>query len=416
MAFFRKKSSRLSKDAESLLNAAKKVENYRGDLFSEDEKKRLHSEVAALKSASTSEEFETASEKLKETLKKLGGHVFPQKLIPEWVELIIVAAVLAGGIRGFFFQFFKIPTNSMFPTYNGMTSEVYDVAINPAEKWFERIFNSASFYEVKAPVSGEVSVCISRVERTGNSDVFEVYVGNTPVRINCPRDFSADSVFLERFFPEYAKNRTASPRENWLNVISDFGKSGKSFKNLRGETCLRTGVYVKAGESFLKFKIFGGDMVVVNRFIYNFKKPEIGDPFVFRTHNIPGLNRPDGKPSELYYIKRLAGNPGDTLWVKDKKLYRNGNIIEGAEAFDKNNNCSFVESYYGYLPRSGGRRIHAKSLEKPFKVPEDFYYALGDNSGNSFDSRGWGCVPAEDTVGRASFILYPFSKRWGIAK
>lgn len=108
--------------------------------------------------------------------------------------------------------------------------------------------------------------------------------------------------------------------------------------------------------------------------------------------------------------------PGDKLFVENKKLYRNGNIIEGAEAFDKNNQCAFSEGYYGYLPRSGGRSVYARPLDETFTVPAGFYYALGDNSGNSFDSRGWGCVSADDAVGQASFILYPFSKRWGIAK
>lgn len=408
---FWKKSSRLGKEAELLLGAAKKVENYRGDLFSEEEKEQLHAEVDALKHATTKDAIESASEKLSETLKKLGGSVFPQKTIPEWVELIVVAAILAGGIRGFFFQLFKIPTNSMFPTYNGMTSEVYSGEINEIEKWIERIFNGASFYEIKAPVSGEVSVCVNKVGRAGNEDLFEVYVGNTPVRINCPRDFSMDSVFLERFFPEYAKDTTKSLRERWINAISEAGKSGKAFKNLRGETCLRTGIRVNAGESFLKFKIFSGDMVIVNRFVYHFKEPEVGDPFVFRTHNIPGLNN-----AELYYIKRLAGKPEDTLYIADNKLYRNGKIIEGSDAFDKNNQCVFSEKYYGYLPQSGGKNPYSKPLNQKFTVPEGFYYALGDNSGNSFDSRGWGCVPANDTVGRASFILYPLSERWGIAK
>ena len=411
MAFFRRKSSRLNKDAELLLSAAKKVENYRGDLFSDEEKACLHTDVEALRAASTPEALTEASEKLKETLKRLGGSVFPQKMIPEWVELIIVAAILAGGIRAFFFQLFKIPTNSMFPTYNGMTSELCSEEVNPAEKWFERIFRSASFYEVKAPVSGEVSICVNRVARTGSEDVFEAYVGNVPVSIRCPRDFSMDSVFLDRFFPEHASDKSLSQSERWMNAISECGKLGKAFKNARGETCLKTGVRVKAGETFLNFKILGGDMVVVNRFVYHFKKPEIGEPFVFRTHNIPGLNN-----AELYYIKRLAGVPGDTLLVEENKLYRNGNIIEGAEAFDKNNNRVTDEAYYGYLPRSGGKGVHAKPLNKPFTVPADFYYALGDNSGNSFDSRGWGCVPADDAVGRASFILYPFSRRWGIAK
>ena len=122
-------------------------------------------------------------------------------------------------------------------------------------------------------------------------------------------------------------------------------------------------------------------------------------------NNIPGLNN-----AELYYIKRLAGKPEDTLYIADNKLYRNGKIIEGSDAFDKNNQCVFSEKYYGYLPQSGGKNPYSKPLNQKFTVPEGFYYALGDNSGNSFDSRGWGCVPANDAVGRASFILYPLSE------
>lgn len=410
MAFFGK-LSQLKKEARLLLSAAKKVENYRGDLFSEEERELLKFDLSLLESAGTETELQNATEKLRRTLEKLGGAIFPQKVIPEWVELIIVAAILAGGIRGFFFQLFKIPTNSMYPTYNGITSEVYFDEIGEFEKWSERIFRSASFHEVKAPVSGEVSVCIGRVGRQPSKDFFRVYVGDVPVEIECPREFSMDSVFLNRFFPEYAKDESLSERERWMKTLYESGKSGKVFKDHWGNTCIRTGVHVSTGENFLKFKTFGGDMVVVNRFIYNFKKPEIGEPFVFRTQNISGLNN-----SELYYIKRLAGKSGDILQVKDKKLYRNGKIIEGAEAFDKNNNQIFSEEYYGYLPACGGNKIYGCPLENPFTVPEEFYYALGDNSGNSYDSRGWGCVPADDVVGRASLILYPFSKRFGFAK
>jgi len=41
---------------------------------------------------------------------------------------------------------------------------------------------------------------------------------------------------------------------------------------------------------------------------------------------------------------------------------------------------------------------------------------MGDNSANSFDSRGWGEVPAMDVVGRPLFILHPFTNHWGPAK
>jgi signal peptidase I len=41
---------------------------------------------------------------------------------------------------------------------------------------------------------------------------------------------------------------------------------------------------------------------------------------------------------------------------------------------------------------------------------------MGDNSSNSYDSRGWGEVPRRDAVGPALFILYPFTARWGAAR
>ena len=122
----------------------------------------------------------------------------------------------------------------MFPTYNGMTSELCSEALNPAEKWFERIFRSASFYEVKAPVSGEVSICVNRVARTGNEDVFEAYVGNVPVSIRCPRDFSMDAVFLERFFPEHANDKSLSSHgRGGLEGCIDSGGAHRSFGKIK---------------------------------------------------------------------------------------------------------------------------------------------------------------------------------------
>jgi signal peptidase I len=49
-------------------------------------------------------------------------------------------------------------------------------------------------------------------------------------------------------------------------------------------------------------------------------------------------------------------------------------------------------------------------------VPEDKYFALGDNSGNSQDGRYWDFVPAKDVVGRPVFVYYPFTSRWGPAR
>ncbi len=152
-------------------------------------------------------------------------------------------------------------------------------------------------------------------------------------------------------------------------------------------------------------------MVIVDRVSYHFREPKRGDPFVFRTHNIPGLNN-----IELYYIKRLAGTPGDLLRVSgDKKLYVNNVPANFARAFELNNAPTPEKQYFGYLPSIGAPSIYSCSLENNFVVPANYFFALGDNSANSYDSRGWGCVPANDVIGKALFVLYPFSKRWGLA-
>jgi signal peptidase I len=49
-------------------------------------------------------------------------------------------------------------------------------------------------------------------------------------------------------------------------------------------------------------------------------------------------------------------------------------------------------------------------------VPEDKFWAMGDNSANSLDSRYWGYVPRENLVGTAFITYWPFTKRWGLVQ
>ena len=152
MSFFGKNpDARLRRNAENLLLAAEKVLRYRGDIFDESERERFDAAVAAVREAlaqkpTDAEKLSAAAGTLDAVLRELGGTIFPKRTLPEWVELLVVAAILAGGIRAFFVQPFKIPTNSMFPTYNGMTAELAEDSQGFFGKWAERIFRSASFY------------------------------------------------------------------------------------------------------------------------------------------------------------------------------------------------------------------------------------------------------------------------------
>ena len=66
--------------------------------------------------------------------------------------------------------------------------------------------------------------------------------------------------------------------------------------------------------------------------------------------------------------------------------------------------------YRGYSNTVGPRLV---SPEDTFTVPADGYFALGDNSFNSRDSRAFGIVPAGNVVGRGLFVYWPFTRHWG---
>jgi signal peptidase I len=171
------------------------------------------------------------------------------------------------------------------------------------------------------------------------------------------------------------------------------------------------GKHVKKGERVLSFDVLTGDQLFVDRISYHFVRPNVGSGFVFRTDNIRSpymTDRVTGKQIESYYIKRLVGVPGDRLEIRDSTLFRNGEPISGSSAFDKNANKEGL--YRGYVAvEELGRGTHVD-------VSENGYYAMGDNSNDSQDSRYWGEVPYKDVVGRPLFIYYPFTKRWGPAR
>ncbi|MEO6994789.1 MAG: signal peptidase I, partial [Lacunisphaera sp.] len=185
---------------------------------------------------------------------------------------------------------------------------------------------------------------------------------------------------------------------------------------------------VKKGEKFLSFDILTGDMLFVDRFSYNFFPPKVGSGFVFKTENIHSPHMRDrntGKQLKEYYIKRLVGTPGDELEVRQPgkiigdgtpldgqgqagELYRNGKPIDGSAAFAKNSRKEGL--YPGY--RADGLLDFGDVV----KVPGHSYFAMGDNSPDSEDSRFWGFVPEKDVVGRPLFIYFPLTTRWGPAR
>lgn len=119
----------------------------------------------------------------------------------------------------------------------------------------------------------------------------------------------------------------------------------------------------------------------------------IGDNlFVHRVYNIKNLNRGDlvvfnFEPKDELYIKRLIGLPNDTISITNGIVSVNGEILE--ETYVKNQS-DFTGEYV---------------------VPHGEYFFLGDNRGNSTDSRFWEdpYINAKDIKGKAFIKVYPFT-------
>ena len=142
--------------------------------------------------------------------------------------------------------------------------------------------------------------------------------------------------------------------------------------------------------------VLPGDHVLTEGFSYLSRKPRRGDIAVFRAEGIPQL------AAGFYYTKRIAGEPGDHVQISAGKLYINDQHVVLS-------NAAGEISYF--LPRAAERM----SPQTDVTVPAGQYYVLGDTSTNSFDSRFWGFLPANNIVGRIAFCYWP-PKRLGAVK
>ena len=431
---FLPKHYRFLKIAKQVLEISHKVKLYRGDVLrAEDlaEQERLAAALRELvRRSAKPDEIEPAITALHEVLLRNGGKIYPVSSNAEWVEMIVMAAIVAGAIRSFALQPFKIPTNSMWPTYNGMTSEVRAPGSEVpsfATRALEKIQWTWTYVE-RAPVDGEVKIPLEYSGfdgkdkhyrprgRSAGGEGYTLVVGNTPMAIDVPADFGLEGVLLRTYFPDYAKlPLRRQDAERWDKLLVQAGRDNRIEVGPNGPMLL-TGFKAKAGQTVLNFDILTGDMLFVDRVSYHFVNPSRGDTFVFKTNNIPGLADRNGNPSQNYYVKRLAGVPGERLFIDgDGRLYVNGSVVTSPEPMVLNSQRATDRGYYGYLADIGDY-AYALPLNKEYTVTDRHYYALGDNSANSFDSRGWGEVPEKDVVGKPLFILHPFTSHWGAAK
>ena len=95
-------------------------------------------------------------------------------------------------------------------------------------------------------------------------------------------------------------------------------------------------------------------------------------------------------------VKRIIGLPGEDVEYKNNKLYINDKEVE--EDFIDGETNDFNLASIGYL-----------------EIPEDYYFVVGDNRGDSLDSRILGLIPRDEIEGKIVFSLFPFNT-FGIVK
>ncbi len=405
--------NKLRKQAKELLHAANRVYHYRKDVLSGQELQALESAVDAVNAAAKDKSAEPgklqgAMEDLDGLLHRIGGKIYPKTFWNDNIEVVLVAAILVIGIRTFFFQPFIIPTNSMYPTYSGMNSVVYDAPAQTGPSLPVRLLRfitlGAKHKSLTATNSGKVEL-LYHLDSFGNSaprkrvrgpkwivlkgwfDQYTFLVGGQPHVLTVPADFDISHVIKEVFKPTGLRKLVPNPARMGTAVL-DLEKQ------------------VEAGETFLSFDITLGDALFVDRFSYHFRKPKAGDPFVFRTDDIlEAVGKATNDYTPKYYIKRIAGIGGESLEIRDGVLLADGQPRDEKPAFLRN--AERAGEYGGY--------VNGQFLDKglQLQIPENKFVALGDNSANSADSRYWGFVPEKSVIGKAFFVYYPFTKRWG---
>lgn len=398
------------KAAKELLQAAHKVYHYRRDVISEGRLTELDSAVGEVDrlykdKAAKPDPLAAAMDRLDDLLHKIGGKIYPKTFWNDNLEVALVAAIIVIGIRTFFFQPFIIPTNSMYPTYSGMNAVVYEDKNDPPNvltKTFRFLTLGAKHKALIAKNSGLVQLAGVRSVKGKKWFVFPtvlaeytLLVDGVPHTIRVPADFDMGSA-LEQSFPESRVVRNQDANRRYLDLNTT----------------------VSTGEAILRFDITLGDALFVDRISYHFVRPEAGDPFVFRTGEIPGIEGGAGNVVDKYYIKRIGGVGGETLEIDDGTLLVNGQPRDEVEAYGRN--ARKEGEYGGYVYPTVNDPTHPPKLMTgpgvTVEIPEGKFVALGDNSANSLDSRYWGFVPEKSVIGKAIFIYYPFTKRWGVAE
>jgi signal peptidase I len=379
------------REAIELCNHVRKLSNAQRDLLSPHALETLE---AAQKSTQKAIDDHADNETLRKQMAELEAAAnkwlkpYPFSEWRENVEVFLVAIAVAMAIRTFFLQPFKIPTGSMQPT-------LYGVEYEPVEKipgQFGRIWDAAvhgEFYHyLKAAKDGEL------------------------IKVDPPQHFLR---FINRqtIWVRYDGDTDLTPLSVWFAPDSD---PEQQIKFLRSAKLLREKAF-KKDDYIFKTKEVVGDHLFVDRLSYNFRAPTRGDIIVFKTE---GIMHPQ-MPQDQFYIKRLLALGGEKVSIGDDQHVRiNGNRLDASTPHFENvytfGPIPKENHYFGHVNETIARRLSHPGLapyfpteETIYEVPPHHYMVMGDNTLNSWDSRGWGDFPRENVIGKYFFVYWPIS-------
>ncbi|MDR1233013.1 MAG: signal peptidase I [Puniceicoccales bacterium] len=419
-----KDQGRILESSHALIDRAKKVIKYRKYFFGAGVLASINLQITMLESYIRTEDFanlEGRSNGLSRLLNQYGGDVAQETFLGENMEALFVAILLAISIRTFFVQSFQIPTNSMAPTYYGMTCRLVNSETTAASVW-SKIWRKIKFcsreVNVVATNNGTVSIPLAKAKLKSNNDTiyvvpyeeifvkkylglartkarkYTIFVDNRKYQIVSPIDLSLDRILLEKFCKGY---------QSWKEVIGS-GNFDQKFDRGQMISIFDTKHPITIGDSVVRFEILAGDMLFVDRVSYRFRQPKVGESVVFTTNAIGDFSK-----APKFFIKRLVARPTNKLSIENNQLFVDGKLVMDNEILEKLNLKK--EGYKnGYCP--AGMLGEGLSVT----VPEKNLFVLGDNSKDSYDSRFWGFVPEKSICGRPLMIFYPFTNRWGRCK
>lgn len=171
------------------------------------------------------------------------------------------------------------------------------------------------------------------------------------------------------------------------------------------KTFLVQAFYIPSGS--MEPTLTPGDRVLVNKVVYRIGDIHRGDVIVFQNPDQARLPKRSwfgavlhwlgeglgfAQPEDEDLIKRVIGLPGDTVQARGGRVYVNGKKLDEP-----------------YLPPDT-----STVMSRAYRVPPNDLFVLGDNRGNSADSRFFGFVPTGKVIGKAFVVIWPPSDLGGL--